>query len=108
MKNNNLSKLERAQKRVKDIKGFYNHAVIYVIINSLLLIFKERFVFTILSKNAIGDPDFLRWIDWNVYGTPIIWGIGLLVHGICVFNATPKFLKNWEERKIKKYMQEEE
>lgn len=107
MKQNNLTKLERAKKRVENIKGFYNHVVIYVLVNVTLLLFKEKFIFKIVSPEAIGNPDFLRWIDWNVYGTPIVWGIGLAIHGICVFSLTPKFLKKWEERQIEKYMQEE-
>tara|TARA_R110002051_G_scaffold132697_1_gene206293 strand:+ start:11423 stop:11749 length:327 start_codon:yes stop_codon:yes gene_type:complete len=108
MKQNNLTKLERAKKRVEKIKVFYNHFVIYVFINAALILLKEKFIFKIVGPEIIGNPDFLRWIDWNVYGTPIIWGIGLAIHGICVFSSAPKLLKNWEERQIEKYMQEEE
>ena len=106
MKNDNLTKLEKAHKRVENIKGFYNHAVVYIMINSVVLIFKGKFLFTILSAEAIGNSDFLKWIDWNVYGTPIIWGIGLLIHGIVVFGSRPQFLRNWEERQLEKYMEE--
>jgi len=107
MKPNNLTKLERAKKRVAHIKGFYNHLVIYVFINVMLLLVKEKFMFKLVSAQAVGNPNFLKWIDWNVYGTPIVWGIGLAIHGIIVFSAIPKYLKSWEERQIEKYMKEE-
>lgn len=107
MKNNsNLTKLEKAEKRVKSIKGFYNHLVVYIMVNTLLLIFKGKFLFTLLSEEAIGNPNFLKWIDWNIYGTPILWGIGLLIHAICVFGFKPQFFKDWEERQLEKYMKE--
>jgi NADH:ubiquinone oxidoreductase subunit 4 (subunit M) len=102
------TKLERAQKRVAAIKGFYDHATIYLIVNILVLIFKGKFILTLLSEEAIGNPQFLNWIDWNIYGTPILWGIGLLIHGLVVFGIRPKFLNEWEERTIKKYMDEEQ
>ena len=104
MKKDNLTKLDRAKKQVAAIKGFYNHLVVYLVINLALIIFKETVVVTILSKKAIGNPDFLNWIDWNVYGTPILWGIGLAIHGLVVFGSRPKFIRNWEERKIQEYM----
>ncbi|WP_282144505.1 2TM domain-containing protein [Cellulophaga baltica] len=102
------TKLERAQKRVATIKGFYDHLTIYLIINILVFIFKGKFIITLLSKEALGNPQILNWIDWNVYGTPIIWGIGVLIHGVIVFKIRPSFLTNWEEKKIKKYMNEEQ
>lgn len=107
MKKNSLTKLDRAKKRVAAIKGFYNHLVVYLIINLALIIFKEKVVVTILSKKALGDPNFLNWIDWNVYGTPIIWGIGLAIHALVVFGSRPKFIRNWEEQKIEEFMNQE-
>lgn len=102
-----ITKLERVQKHVEAIKGFYNHVTVYIIINIVLFILKEKFVVTLLSKKAIGDPQILNWIDWNLYGTPVIWGIGLVIHWLVVFKFSNGFLKKWEERKIKKYMQED-
>lgn len=103
-----LSKYERAQERVEQLKKFYNHAAAFVIINVLLFLFRNHFRFTLISKEAIGNPDFLNWIDWNVFGTTIVWGIILAFHAIKVFGNITVFGKNWEERKIQKYMQEDE
>ncbi|WP_158973573.1 2TM domain-containing protein [Cellulophaga sp. L1A9] len=102
------TKLERAQKRVATIKGFYDHLTIYLIINILVFIFRGKFIITLLSKEALGNPQILNWIDWNVYGIPIIWGIGVLIHGLVVFKIKPSFFTDWEEQKIKKYMSEEQ
>jgi len=101
-----LDKLAKAKQKVEAIKGFYNHVVVYVVINIFLFFFKDKFVLTILNKNAIGDPDFLNWIDWNFYGTPIIWGLVLAIHGIVVFGTFSRFFTKWEDRQIKKIMQE--
>tara|TARA_R110002012_G_scaffold322108_1_gene555942 strand:- start:59080 stop:59406 length:327 start_codon:yes stop_codon:yes gene_type:complete len=107
MKNNLNSKLERAKLKVANLKGFYNHLVVYIIINLSLIIFKEKVIFTLLSKEAIGNPDFLNWINWNVFGTPIIWGIGLLIHALFVFGSKPTFIKKWEQKQLQKYMREQ-
>tara|TARA_R110002167_G_scaffold8323_3_gene38621 strand:+ start:64 stop:252 length:189 start_codon:yes stop_codon:yes gene_type:complete len=57
-----------------------------------------------VNKNALGNPEFLDWINWNVYGTTIVWGIILVVHGIIVFGNISWYMKKWEEREIQKYI----
>ena len=95
---------ERARKRVDDIKGFYGHLTAYIIVNAVLLLARGKFHFMLLSKGALGDPEFLNWLDWNVYGTPIVWGIALGIHALSVFVKNPFLGKSWEERQIEKYM----
>ena len=56
----------------------------------------------------MGNPGFLRWLDWNIFGTPIIWGIFILLHAARVFEWSPFFNKKWEQRQIEKYMSNEE
>ncbi len=108
MKNNEqLSKYERAQKKVAQIRGFYNHLAAYIIVNIVLLLARDKFTFILLSKKAIGNPEFLEWIDWNVFGTAIVWGIALGVHAIKVFGNISFFGKKWEERKMQQFMDEE-
>lgn len=107
MKSKQLSKYERAQKRVEQIKGFYNHLTAYVFINIMLFLLRDKFTFVLLSKRAIGNPGFLDWIDWNVFGTAIVWGIILIVHAIKVFGNISIFGKDWEKRKLQQFMDEE-
>lgn len=80
----------RAQKKVKKIIGFYWHLASYIIINLFLIIFL-----------GTHNGDF-----WNFanFSTAIFWGIGLVFHFVGVFGADLLFGKNWEQRKIKEFM----
>jgi hypothetical protein len=102
-----LSSYERAKKRVEGIKGFYGHLGAYVIVNLLVLLTSGKTIFILVNTSSLQDVDFLNWIDWNVFGTPIIWGVFLGVHAITVFGKNPFLGKTWEERQIKKYMEQE-
>jgi len=99
-----LSSYERAQKRIKDIKGFYGHLTVYVMVNLLVLFTRAKFLSLPTVHTSLDTVEFLNWLDWNTYGTSIIWGIALIFHGIKVFVKNPFFGKAWEERQIKKYM----
>lgn len=88
---------EFAKKRVEKEKGFYNHLVIFIVINILILLINSNFDFS----NE-------RWLEWNFYVTPFFWGIGLLIHGLKTFNRNLFFSKDWEDRKIEKFMKEDE
>ncbi len=81
-------KYEKAKKRVEEIKGFYTHAIVYVVVNIGLFLLN-------LFTNPGG-----WWFYWALFG----WGIGLFFHamGVFVFNRFPN--KKWEEQKIKEVM----
>ena len=85
-----------AQKRVKRIKGFYTHAIIYIVINIMVFI-----------SNAREIPAGESIIQWRTLMTPITWGIGLLAHGLSVFVPNIILGKDWEERKIREFMEKE-
>ncbi len=89
---------ERAQKRVKDEKGFYSHLTVYIIINIFLLFINTDFI----------NQGFSQWTQWHIYFTPFFWGIGLFFHWIKVFNPNIVFSKQWEERKIKEIMDQDD
>ncbi|MDC8001251.1 2TM domain-containing protein [Aequorivita todarodis] len=98
-------KLRKAHKRVEALKGFYKHLLVYVIINVALFVVRGRVLeFFQIESN---DKNFVEWIDWNILIVPIFWGIGLLFHAAKVFQYKFPFLKNWEERQLKKFMKEE-
>ena len=97
-----MDSLTRAKKRVETLKGFYKHLSVYIVVNIFLLLMAKKFTFILLSREALGDPGFLQWLDWNIFGTPIIWGLALLIHAAYVFIPSP--LKKWEENQIKRYM----
>jgi len=106
-KKKSLTTYERAVKRVDDIKGFYTHLSVYIIVNIILLLTRNSFNFFVVGNSAFGDSDLLNWINWETYGTPIFWGIFLIFHFISVFVKNPFLGKEWEERHIQKFIEEE-
>jgi two-component system, LytTR family, sensor kinase len=79
-------RLERAKKRVKDLREFYTSLTTYVIVMS--------FLFFIDYSSGGG-----WWVYWPAMG----WGIGLAFHAFRVFG--PSTGSKWEQRKIKEYME---
>jgi hypothetical protein len=101
-------KREKAKKRVEEIKKFYTHVRVYVLINIVILLLRSRVLDFVLGKGEAFDPSFIDWVDLNMLLTPILWGIGLFIHGIYTFRYKFGFLKRWEDRQIRKIMEEEE
>lgn len=82
----------RAKKRVEDIRGFYTHLGIYIIINVLLVII-----------NLLTSPGAL-WFYW----VTLFWGVGIAFHALDVFVGNRIFGSEWEERKIQEMMEKDE
>jgi 2TM domain len=76
----------QAKARVEAKLGFYRHAIIYLLVNLLLL-----------GINLSESPEYL-WVKWPVFG----WGIGLLAHGLSIF--TPLRFRGQKERMIEREM----
>lgn len=90
----------RAEKKVETLKGFYQHLISYCIINAALILY---FVW----PTGNGNWDFSQW---GTYSVAFFWGIGLLWHAVYVFYSlhfNNKFLKKWEENKIKQLMEDD-
>jgi len=84
-------KYERAKKRVEELKGFYIHITIYLIMVP---------VFIYLNYKSTGFP-------WAIF--PIVgWGFGVMGHAMEVFSYNPFLGKNWEERKMREFMDKDE
>ncbi len=93
---------KKAQKRIKDIKGFYAHFSIYIIVNlfiSGLIIYGE-------SNDDI-DVTIFPVTIFGVYSTWLFWGIGVFFHWLGVFGFKNILGKSWEDKKIKELMEEE-
>lgn len=82
---------ERAKKRVEEIKGFYAHLIVFIIVNAVLI-----------AINLLVTPGFL-WFLIPLCG----WGIGLFFHAVFGFGLFGIFTKEWEDKKIKEYMRKE-
>ncbi len=81
------ARYERARQRVEELRGFYVHLLIFVLVNAGL------FVLDMLSSGG-------TWFFWPLFG----WGIGLAVHAISVFARGP-FGADWEQRKIQQLIE---
>ncbi|WP_281228483.1 2TM domain-containing protein [Flavobacterium aquiphilum] len=80
-----------AKKKVENIKGFYGNLIAFVVVNAVLLFI-----------NLYTSPQNL-WFYWPL----MWWGIGVVFHGLKVFEVFPTVGKDWEERKIKEFMEKE-
>jgi hypothetical protein len=88
------TRYELAYRRVKRIKGFYVHALVYVLVNGFIIISEY-------NKDLLGNGvSFME-----TFSTAFFWGIGLLAHGLTVFGRNLFFSVDWEERKIKEFME---
>jgi predicted membrane channel-forming protein YqfA (hemolysin III family) len=85
-------KYSRAKDRVGEIRAFYNHLIIYIIINT-----------AIASFNYYVDQWAIAWFLFPLLG----WGIGIVGHAIGTFNLNPITNKDWEEKKIKEILEKE-
>lgn len=82
----------RAVERVEEIKGFYGSVISFCIIIPILIYINLRFL-----------PQF-HWFWFPILG----WGIGLVFQGFKAFSYSPFLGKDWEDRKIQEYMNEED
>ena len=80
----------RAKKRVENLKAFYIHLMVYILVNLMLFFI-----------NISSDSSKL-WFLYPLGG----WGIGIVIHGLTTF-PFGIFGKEWEERKIKEYMEKD-
>ncbi len=81
---------EKAKERVTQLKGFYIHLLVYILVNTFIIFYTSE---DLNSLKGIGP-----------YYTAIFWGIGLAVHAIRVFVPKMIFTKEWEEKKIKEIL----
>jgi hypothetical protein len=90
---NKETKYLRAKERVESLKKFYGNLLSYTLVISFL-----AFI------NYWTNEWRYMWFLWAAFG----WGIGIIFHAIRIFNLNPFFGKDWEERKIKEIMREDE
>ncbi|MEX0739527.1 MAG: 2TM domain-containing protein [Pseudohongiella sp.] len=77
---------KKALSQVRDIKGFYIHLGLYLLIMPVLLVI-----------NLVFRSEYL----W-VIGPALGWGVGLLSHGLNVFVELSVFSAAWEKRQVEK------
>ncbi len=97
MEENEKHKLLRAYKKVDDIKKYRMFAVTAIFVTFCIL----ALVYFLWTQNA---PQLVLWL----IGSPlVVFGIILFTEYIRVFDRNPLFNRTWEERKIKKFIENE-
>lgn len=89
--NTDYERYQKAKKQVNEIKGFYVHFTCYILVMIVLVYINLKYT-----------PQYL-WFFWSMLG----WGIGVFSHALKAFNWFPFLNKEWEERKIKEFMEQE-
>lgn len=101
------NKYNEAVKHVKKIRGFHRHVIVYIVINIVIIALGWKLAQFVLNKTPNPEQGFVDWMHINIWSTPVLWGIGLLIHGLYVYRFKFSFFKKWEERKIKEFMKED-
>ena len=83
----------RARKRVEEIKEFYYSLISYCLVIPFLIFIWFRYT-----------PNTIQWFWFPMLG----WGMGLTFHAYKVYVNDGVLGKSWEQRKIEKFMREEE
>lgn len=91
----------RAKNRVDKLRGFYSHLGIYLVVNIAISVFK------IIRNLRRGESFDEAFFDLNFSGIWMLWGIGLIIHAFAVFVLPLIIGHNWEEEKIKQFMEDE-
>lgn len=92
----------RAKHRVDRIRGFYSHMLVYLIVNTGISAYK-------ITRNMNNGETFNEaFFDYSTFIVWVFWGIGLAIHAFSVFGLPFILGKNWEEEKIRQFMEDEE
>ncbi|WP_299224648.1 histidine kinase [uncultured Psychroserpens sp.] len=83
----------RARKRVEEMKEFYYSLLSYCVVIPFLIFIWYRYT-----------PHTIQWFWFPILG----WGMGLAFHAYKVYVNDGVLGKSWEQRKIEKFMREED
>ncbi len=81
---------QRARSRVDQLKGFYSHLTVFIIVNLFLFLL-----------NFFSGGEW--WFYWPLLG----WGIGIIAHALSVFVGSGRLTQDWEDRKIRELMEQD-
>lgn len=90
--NNQESKYLRASERVTNLKNFYGKAIRGVIA-----------IILVAGINYYLNEWYYPWFLWVVFGV----GLSLVLKAIQLFGMNGVLGRDWEERKIKQYMDDD-
>jgi len=102
MDNLQYEKYQRAKARVESIRGFYIHLAVYMVFNTIITVFK-------INRNLSNGETFNEaFFDFATFALWMFWGIGLVFHGLGVYSKSSKRFRDWEQRKLNQFIEEEQ
>lgn len=87
---------KEAERQVKRIKGFYSSLFIYFTVNIFILFLNYRDL----------KPGETIW-QVKYFMLPFFWGIAVIIHAMRTFITGFMLGANWEEKKIREFMEKE-
>ncbi|MEM1003144.1 MAG: 2TM domain-containing protein [Bacteroidota bacterium] len=97
----NDKRLMRAKYRVSQLRSYYTHLLVYILVN--LLISGVKISFALRAGDALSEALF----SFNTLSVWVIWGIFLLIHTFRTFVLPFILGYDWEYRKLEQYVEEE-
>ncbi len=82
---------KKAKERVEALKSFYGNLAAYIVVMPLL---------ALINYNTSSFP----WVVFPALG----WGFGVVMHGLDAHGRTPILGKGWEERTMRKLMEDDD
>ncbi|CAM1366824.1 2TM domain-containing protein [Tenacibaculum xiamenense] len=97
----------KAQERVRELKEFYQHLFVYLIINVVFTFLSNYFNIVIKIYGDLKISNKFTENGFEYYSLWGIWGVVLLIDAFRVFGIRRFLGKDWEERKIKELINKE-
>lgn len=85
---------QQAKRQVERLRGFYAHLFTYVAVNAMIVLY---------NYNQLEPGE--SYFQFKNFFTATFWGIGLVAHAIVAFLPNLSFIKNWEEKEIRRLME---
>ena len=100
MKLTEEQKYHYAKSKVEKLKSFYIHLMVYMIVNILIISFK------VIRNMDNGETFYDALFDASTNLTWMLWGVFIVIHAFKVFGLDQLLGKDWEAKKIQRYMEE--
>nr|WP_299389194.1 2TM domain-containing protein [Allomuricauda sp.] len=96
---------QKAQKRVRQIRGFYTHIVVFLVVTLIMYLTKASTMSLIIEKSDIHEIGFENYLHWQYWTITISWVAVLLIQGIKLYGRP--LISKWEQRKIQEFMDQD-
>lgn len=93
-------KYKNVKSKVDNLRAFYIHITVYVIVNTCISV--AKIIHNLANNESLREAIF----DFATIAIWMFWGVAIAFHAFSVFGIDYILGKNWEVKRIKKYMEE--